>query len=161
MTISEHQRVKLFLLLDVVPSEQIIDIGRQARIECLTEEKDRSSITWRKDGKELPSHARIVVNRQVLQIFNLQTGDYGMYQCFVKRGSGHREAQAASELRLGGESDDWREKKVKVLTLLLFSFQMPRQFLLTLSSIRPCSQDHSSLSSARLGAVPPPGSRGP
>ena len=89
----------------MVPSEQIIDIGRKARIECLTEEKDRNSITWRKDGKKLPKHARIVVNRQVLQIFNLQTDDYGMYQCFVRRGPGGlREAQAASELRLGDAS---------------------------------------------------------
>jgi len=107
----------------VVPSEQIIDIGRKARLECLTEERDRSSIVWKKDGQALPNHARfvprkwmpsrrltlpclslprrIVEGRQVLQIFNLQREDYGMYQCFVARNG--REAQAASELRLGGE----------------------------------------------------------
>ena len=33
---------------DVVPSEQIIDIGRKARLECLTEARDRPSIVWRK-----------------------------------------------------------------------------------------------------------------
>jgi hypothetical protein len=84
----------------VVPSEQIIDIGRQARLECLTEDRDRIAITWMKDGRPLPNHPRIVVNRQTLQIFNLQRADYGMYQCFVTRGS--QEAQASSELRLGG-----------------------------------------------------------
>lgn len=86
----------------MVPSEQIIDIGRKARLECLTEERDRGSITWRKDGKSLPRHARVVATKQVLQIFNLQREDYGMYQCFVRRGT-EREAQAGSELRLGGE----------------------------------------------------------
>ncbi len=91
----------LFSPADVVPSEQIIDIGRQARLECLTEERDRGSIVWRKDGRSLPGHARVVEARQVLQVFNLQREDYGMYQCFVRRGG--REAQAASELRLGGE----------------------------------------------------------
>ena len=106
-----------FLLSDVVPSEQIIDIGRQARLECLTEEKDRASISWRKDGKPLPGHDRVVDSGRVLQIYNLQRDDYGMYQCFVRRdrrhcgggggsGSGIRcqdreEAQAGSELRLG------------------------------------------------------------
>ena len=88
------------LFLDVVPSEQIIDIGRQARLECLTEDRDRSAITWMKDGQALPNHPRFVANRQTLQIFNLQTDDYGMYQCFVARGN--QEAQASSELRLGG-----------------------------------------------------------
>ena len=87
----------------MVPSEQIIDIGRQARLECLTEDRDRSAITWMKDGQALPNHPRFVANRQTLQIFNLQTDDYGMYQCFVARG--HQEAQASSELRLGGNSN--------------------------------------------------------
>ena len=88
------------MYVDVVPSEQIIDIGRQARLECLTEDRDRSAITWMKDGQPLPNHPRMVANRQTLQIFNLQREDYGMYQCFVARGS--QEAQASSELRLGG-----------------------------------------------------------
>ena len=104
----------------MVPSEQIIDIGRKARLECLTEERDRGAIEWRKDGRALPAHvARLVATRNVLQIFNLQREDYGMYQCFVDRGgrtwagagagggdgpgAGHVEAQAGSELRLGGE----------------------------------------------------------
>ena len=73
----------------MVPSEQIIDIGRKARLECLTEERDRGAIEWRKDGRALPAHvARLVATRNVLQIFNLQREDYGMYQCFVDRGSG-------------------------------------------------------------------------
>ena len=93
--------VFLFFFVDVVPSEQIIDIGRQARLECLTEDRDRSAITWMKDGQPLPNHPRMVANRQTLQIFNLQREDYGMYQCFVARGS--QEAQASSELRLGGK----------------------------------------------------------
>ena len=100
----------------MVPSEQIIDIGRKARLECLTEERDRGAIEWRKDGRALPAHvARLVATRNVLQIFNLQREDYGMYQCFVDRGRmgrtaagagagmGNTEAQAGSELRLGGE----------------------------------------------------------
>ena len=90
-----------FIFLDVVPSEQIIDIGRQARLECLTEDRDRSAVTWMKDGQPLPNHPRIIANRQTLQIFNLQREDYGMYQCFVARGN--QEAQASSELRLGGK----------------------------------------------------------
>ena len=99
----EFRRVIInFTFIDVVPAEQIIDIGRQARLECLTEDRDRSAITWMKDGQPLPNHPRMVANRQTLQIFNLQREDYGMYQCFVARGS--QEVQAASELRLGGKS---------------------------------------------------------
>jgi len=40
------------------------------------------------------------MGQNTLEIFNLQREDYGMYQCFVSRGA--LEAQAASELRLGG-----------------------------------------------------------
>jgi len=43
---------------------------------------------------------RLVLSQNTLEIFNLQREDYGMYQCFVSRGA--LEAQAASELRLGG-----------------------------------------------------------
>ena len=68
-----------------------------------TEDRDRSAITWMKDGQPLPNHPRMVANRQTLQIFNLQREDYGMYQCFVARGS--QEAQASSELRLGGKNN--------------------------------------------------------
>ena len=123
-------RLLPFFFTDVVPSEQIIDIGRQARLECLTEDRDRSAVTWMKDGQPLPNHPRLIANRwvsftkwaflhfvevfadlsfknrlhsffrQTLQIFNLQREDYGMYQCFVARGN--QEAQASSELRLGG-----------------------------------------------------------
>ncbi len=41
-------RFKIYFLfiLDVIPSEQIIDIGRQARLECLTENKNGLTITW-------------------------------------------------------------------------------------------------------------------
>jgi hypothetical protein len=55
-----------------------------------------------KDGLPLSNHRRIVTNQQTLEIFNLQREDYGMYQCFVSRGA--QEAQAASELRLGGKN---------------------------------------------------------
>ena len=55
----------------MVPSEQIIDIGRKARLECLTEERDRGAVAWRKDGRPLPTHVpRIVATRNVLQARN-------------------------------------------------------------------------------------------
>jgi hypothetical protein len=55
-----------------------------------------------KDGLPLANHRRIVTTSQhILEIFNLQREDYGMYQCFVSRGA--QEAQASSELRLGGK----------------------------------------------------------
>ena len=69
-------------------------------MECLTEEGDRDSIVWRKDGEGVPSNSRIISNKQTLQIFNLQREDYGVYQCFVTRGQA--EAQATAHLRLGG-----------------------------------------------------------
>ena len=85
---------------DLVPAEQVIDIGRQAHMQCLTEERDRATILWRKDGMTLQSSTRVIANQQTLQIFNLQREDYGVYQCFVSRGS--REVQATAQLRLGG-----------------------------------------------------------
>ena len=70
-------------------------------MQCLTEERDRSTILWRKDGLVLSSSNRINLNQQTLQIYNLQRDDYGVYQCFVSRGT--REVQATAQLRLGGE----------------------------------------------------------
>ena len=49
-----------FFILDIVPPEQVIDIGRQARLECLTEERDRASIIWRKDGDIISPSSNIV-----------------------------------------------------------------------------------------------------
>ena len=83
-----------------MPAEQVIDIGRQAHMQCLTEERDRATIFWRKDGLTLASTNRISVNQQTLQIFNIQREDYGVYQCFVSRGN--MEVQATAQLRLGG-----------------------------------------------------------
>ena len=100
-----------------MPPEQVIDIGRQARLECLTEERDRTSILWRKDGEVIPPSSNIVQNRQTLQIFNIERTNYGMYQCFVTRGN--REVEARGELRLGGRStwdgEGERERGVYVL----------------------------------------------
>ena len=84
-----------------MPAEQVIDIGRQAHMQCLTEERDRATILWRKDGLTLGSSNRIAVNQQTLQIFNIQRDDYGVYQCFVTRGN--KEVQATAHLRLGGQ----------------------------------------------------------
>lgn len=85
----------------MVPAEQVIDIGRQAHMQCLTEERDRATITWKKDGMTLSGGGgRVTINSQTLQIFNLQREDYGVYQCFVTRGV--REVQATAQLRLGG-----------------------------------------------------------
>ena len=47
-------------VLDIVPPEQVIDIGREARLECLTEERDRASILWRKDGEVISPSSNIV-----------------------------------------------------------------------------------------------------
>ena len=63
-----------------------------------------------------------------MQIFNLQREDYGMYQCFVARGN--QEAQASSELRLGGmcssqifaitlSSKTAQEKKIRAKSIKL------------------------------------------
>ena len=71
-------------------------------MECLTEERDRDSIVWRKDGELVSSNFRIVTSKQTLQIVYLQREDYGVYQCFVIRGQ--QESQATSHLRLGGKS---------------------------------------------------------
>ena len=85
----------------MVPAEQVIDIGRQAHMQCLTEERDRATISWKKDGMTLSGGGgRVTINSQTLQIFNLQREDYGVYQCFVTRGV--REVQATAQLRLGG-----------------------------------------------------------
>ena len=100
------------MFADVRPPEQVIDLGRKARLECLTggdessksEHHTRHHITWMKDGKLLPNRTRIVLAKHTLQIFNLQREDYGMYQCFVQaKGASNTEVQATSELRLGGE----------------------------------------------------------
>ena len=90
-----------FQISDLVPAEQVIDIGRQAHMQCLTEERDRATIIWKKDGMTLSGGGgRVTINSQTLQIFNLQREDYGVYQCFVTRGV--REVQATAQLRLGG-----------------------------------------------------------
>ena len=105
-----------FLNAEIVPTEQVIDIGRQARLECLSETRMTDHVTWMKDGKLLPNRTRIVVTQQTLQIFNLQREDYGMYQCFVQ-GKSQSEVQASSELRLGGmcQISSWLVKQIREL----------------------------------------------
>ena len=90
----------LFCFADVRPPEQVIDLGRKARLQCLTDSVI-DHITWMKDGRLLPNRTRIVVSKHTLQIFNLQREDYGVYQCFVTRGN--REVEATAQLRLGGQ----------------------------------------------------------
>ena len=119
---------------DLVPAEQVIDIGRQAHMQCLTEERDRATIIWRKDGHLLQSSTRVIANQQTLQIFNLQREDYGVYQCFVSRGT--REVQATAQLRLGGTSDICSFTIFHLSPLLLHEADM---MLRNLSFSRCCS----------------------
>ena len=53
-----------FSISDLVPTELVIDIGRQAHKQCLKEERDRSTILWRKDGMALQSSSGAVANQQ-------------------------------------------------------------------------------------------------
>ena len=64
----------------------MVDIGRQARMECIVESADGDSndigdnrhvITWMKDGQPLPNRTRIIISGRTLQIFVLQREDYG------------------------------------------------------------------------------------
>ena len=82
-----------------MPAEQLIDLGRAAHMQCLTEERDRAAITWTKDGRALATSGRVSAAGQTLQILAVQREDYGVYQCFVTRGG--REVAAAAQLRLG------------------------------------------------------------
>ena len=140
---------------DLVPAEQVIDIGRAAHMQCLTEERDRATILWRKDGLVLSSNNRISLNQQTLQIYNLQREDYGVYQCFVTRGN--REVQATAQLRLGGESHTAigitlrPDMAVTFNNKLISSRKSAPQTLpptsCTSSSSKPCSRDLRSVSS--------------
>ena len=75
------------LISDIIPAEQVVDIGRQARMECIVETADgesdsgsRNVITWMKDGQPLPNRTRIIISGRTLQIFVLQREDYGKYK---------------------------------------------------------------------------------
>lgn len=57
----------MVIVADVVPADQVVDIGRQARLECLTEERDRASITWRKDGQLILPSPNLLITRHTLQ----------------------------------------------------------------------------------------------
>ena len=83
-----------------MPAEQLIDLGRAAHMQCLTEERDRAAISWTKDGRALATSGRVSAAGQTLQILAVQREDYGVYQCFVTRGG--REVAAAAQLRLAG-----------------------------------------------------------
>ena len=74
-----------FAISDIIPAEQVVDIGRQARMECIVETADgddsgRHVITWMKDGQPLPNRTRIIISGRTLQIFVLQREDYGKYK---------------------------------------------------------------------------------
>ena len=73
----------VFPISDIIPKEQVVDIGRQARMECIVEtpggddDSSRHVITWMKDGQPLPNRTRIILSGRALQIFVLQREDYG------------------------------------------------------------------------------------
>ena len=66
----------------------MVDIGRQARMECIVEtpggddDSNRHVITWMKDGQPLPNRTRIILSGRALQIFVLQREDYGKITLF-------------------------------------------------------------------------------
>ena len=71
----------------------MVDIGRQARMECVVETAEGQSdstgrhvITWMKDGHPLPNRTRIIVSGRTLQIFVLQREDYGKFSCLYNFG---------------------------------------------------------------------------
>ena len=68
----------------------MVDIGRQARMECIVETADgesdsgsRNVITWMKDGQPLPNRTRIIISGRTLQIFVLQREDYGKFELVI------------------------------------------------------------------------------
>ena len=74
----------MLVISDIIPAEQVVDIGRQARMECIVETSEgddsgRHVITWMKDGQRLPNRTRIIVSGRTLQIFVLQREDYGKH----------------------------------------------------------------------------------
>ena len=81
-----NDNLLILLISDIIPAEQVVDIGRQARMECIVETADgesdsgsRNVITWMKDGQPLPNRTRIIISGRTLQIFVLQREDYGKF----------------------------------------------------------------------------------
>ena len=62
-------------------------------MQCLTEEHDRATILWRKDGMTLQSSTRVIANQQTLQIFNLQREIMGCTNALLAVGKGRYKQQ--------------------------------------------------------------------
>ena len=92
-------------------------------MQCLTEERDSATITWKKDGMTLSGGGgRVTINSQTLQIFNLQREDYGVYQCFVTRGVREVQATARSSQAAAGccsRGTNWNKTKLVTARVIL------------------------------------------
>ena len=65
----------VFPFSDIIPKEQVVDIGRQARMECIVEtpggddDSSRHVITWIKAGQHLPNRTRIILSGRAQLFF--------------------------------------------------------------------------------------------
>ena len=97
------------LSVHVFPPQQVTDSGRTATFNCSVSGFPVITVYWLKNGKILVPSARISPGTGSLTIRGVSLEDRGQYQCVA--GNEQEEAQAASELILGGQLEHFHDFK--------------------------------------------------
>lgn len=86
--------------MHIQPQVQIVDVGKEAVINCIVNGSPVEKKTWLHNAKLLEQTDRITVTPDSVVIHYVLKEDQGMYQCFVS--SEWDTAQAVAELQMGG-----------------------------------------------------------
>lgn len=90
--------------VEIQPSTLSVHMGATAEFRCLVTTNGSpvgmQNILWYKDGRQLPTSARV---EDTLVVTRVSRENRGMYQCVVRRPEGDT-FQASAELQLGGNS---------------------------------------------------------
>ncbi|XP_014256768.1 Down syndrome cell adhesion molecule-like protein Dscam2 [Cimex lectularius] len=93
------------LSVHIHPQTQVVDVGKEALLQCTPNGFPVTRVFWFHNGQPLTTDSKYKVStNQLLNISSISKDDQGMYQCFVS--NDWDMAQAVAELQLGDASPE-------------------------------------------------------